>query len=748
MFPEDAFASKLNSVRISDVDLGKSFIDIAEQFAHEPGTVALMSGGDLDCAEHHLLAIRPWLSLVGHGRSLTLTCNGQTHTVEADPFDALSQVIKRFGLDNPSLPSPIASGLFGYLAYDLKNHLESLPRTSIDQSGLPQLYMVAPSILLLHHKQTRQTRLCVPEFSGQHQALTDLAVADFRKVLAGPDPSSRSYAGDKNGFRSNFSPNEYEDAVRTVRDYIADGHVYQVNMSQRFEMTFQGDAFSLFKSLYQKNPAPFFAFIQAGDHQIVSTSPERYLMQSGRRVETRPIKGTRPRGTSAEEDRAFGTELQNSPKDNAELSMIVDLLRNDIGKVCRGGSVRVTDHKRLEAYDNVFHLVSVVEGELEPDKNSIDLIRATFPGGSITGCPKIRAMEIIDELEPSCRHIYTGAIGYISFHETMDLSIAIRTATVQNETIIVSAGGGIVYDSDPKDEYDETLHKGKTFMDVLAGSTYRRPKERSVWINGSFRKEGDASVPLTDLGLQYGFGFFETIRADAGHPRRLAAHKKRFNRTWRHLFDTHPPDITWEVIIAGLLERNGLTGGPAAVKILATRGDRTTPPYTHSLAVTARPYRHRLCGAKPAGVHLATYPEPRQTPLAGHKTLNYLYYHRAGAWARSRGADEALILNPDGTVSETNTANLLLIIDNCVIVPTSPAVLPGIMMGAVVDLLAARGFDIRKQRVHTGDLLSARDILITNALIGALPVTCLDEASLSAPTGLWLELNTALGIVI
>jgi para-aminobenzoate synthetase component 1 len=200
-----------------------------------------------------------------------------------------------------------------------------------------------------------------------------------------------------------------------------------------------------------------------------------------------------------------------SKKDDAELSMIVDLLRNDIGKVCKAGSVRVAEHKRLEAYQNVFHLVSIVEGRLEEGRDAIDLLRATFPGGSITGCPKIRTMEIIDELEPNRRHIYTGSIGYISFHNTMDLSIAIRTATVYNGKIFFSVGGGIVFDSDPHDEFEETIHKGRTLMEVFKGKEEKSTEQNYVWINGTLEPLDQASIPVWDQGFQYGFGFFETI---------------------------------------------------------------------------------------------------------------------------------------------------------------------------------------------------------------------------------------------
>ena len=196
---------------------------------------------------------------------------------------------------------------------------------------------------------------------------------------------------------------------------------------------------------------------------------ERFLLRQENYLETRPIKGTRPRGRNPEEDEAQRQELVASPKDDAELSMIVDLLRNDLGKVCRARTVRVKEHKRLEAYQNVYHLVSIVTGELQPSTSHVDILRATFPGGSITGCPKIRSMEIIDELEPQVRHVYTGALGYLGLHRNMDLNVAIRTAIVANGWGHFSVGGGVVYDSDEQAEFEETLHKGHTLFRLLEG---------------------------------------------------------------------------------------------------------------------------------------------------------------------------------------------------------------------------------------------------------------------------------------
>ncbi|HEY9765386.1 MAG TPA: aminodeoxychorismate synthase component I, partial [Chroococcales cyanobacterium] len=266
---------------------------------------------------------------------------------------------------------------------------------------------------------------------------------------------------------SNFSHQGYCQAVRKILTYLQAGEVYQVNLSQRFRFPFRGDPLAFWENLLRKNPAPHFAYLDAGDHQVVSTSMERFLCRKGNYVETRPIKGTRKRGKNKNEDESLKADLVHSAKDDAELTMIVDLLRNDLGRLCRTGSVKVREHKKLEAYRNVFHLVSTVEGELPAGTSQGSLLRSTFPGGSITGCPKIRAMEIIDEIEPCVRHVYTGAIGYLGWHENIDLSVAIRTALIHRETGYLSVGGGIVADSVEEEEYQETLDKGQTFFQLL-----------------------------------------------------------------------------------------------------------------------------------------------------------------------------------------------------------------------------------------------------------------------------------------
>ncbi len=729
-------------IRRADWAPTSSLMDLASRWALEEGTVLLMSGGELDSARHHILGIEPWLTFKSRGRKVGLTVNGRTHRLEMDPLDAVRAVSEHFQCPADTGDIPLAAGLMGYLAYDLKDQLEALPRTSIDRWGLPQVCLYAPSAILVQDRHTGRVALYESHRTpkgGRTLGNDFTAKAAEREKQTRPD---ETYAIDA-AVNANFDQAGYESAVEKIRDYIAAGDVYQVNLSQRFETRFEGSAFGFFRTLYEANPAPFFAFINAGDHRVVSTSPERFIKLTDGTVETRPIKGTRPRRREPAADQAMRDELLTSRKDDAELSMIVDLLRNDLGRTCRGGSVRVTRHKALEAYENVYHLVSVVEGELEADRDAVDLIRAVFPGGSITGCPKIRAMEIIDELEPDRRHVYTGAIGYISFHRTLDLSIAIRTAVICGQRLAFSVGGGVVYDSDPRSEFEETLHKGRTVFDVCRTCPPIAPRADWVWFNGRLCPAADARLPVTDEGVRYGNGFFETIRADRGRVPLLKEHVDRFNRTWQALFDGSPPDMTWETVIAQVLTRNALNAGMAALRLFATAGDRAGGG-ARSLWVTAGSYRHRLSVLRTRGLDLRVYPEARQSPWADYKTLNYLFYLNAGEWARENGAHEALILNPDGSLSETHTANLLAIRDRTVLRPLSAHVLPGVMENCVCRELVARGYRVVHKPLFPVDLYSADQVLLTNALMGVVPATRLDETPLAEPTGLSRNLNTAI----
>ncbi len=608
-------------------------------------------------------------------------------------------------------------------------------------TGLPDLYLTAPALVLVQDRISGITTVSVPVF--ETPGVTDLSSMSeklLRQYLLGKSRApeeAEEFSMDSRGWVSGFEKKQYLDAVARIIQYLRAGDIYQANLAQRFETGFAGDPYALFLSLFHQNPAPFFAFVQAGDHQIVSTSPERFLRQQGRLVETRPIKGTIARGKTPAQDEKNRDKLSSSIKDDAELTMIVDLMRNDLSKVTVHDSVTVTEHKRLEPYDNVFHLVSVIQGNLMSGNNGADLLKAAFPGGSITGCPKIRAMEIIDELEPVKRHVYTGSIGYISFHDTMDLSIAIRTATIHDQRIFFSVGGGIVYDSDPEKEFQETLDKGKTVMTILnRKGRIQVDQARKAWVNGKMVHQDQAMVPAHMPGFQYGAGVFETIRVTGGRPVRLGAHVQRMNRSWQKLFHTAAPDITWDKVISLLVRENQFGTQDAAVKIILAM-----PGFC---AAFIRPYRHRLSILNKTGLDLVTFPYPRQTFLAGHKTLNYLYYDQAGHYAGEHQGDEALILNPDLTVSETNTCNIIILSGRDIIVPASDHVLPGVTQAAAISGLENLGY-VKKQRAITvQDLAGFANVILTNALMGAVPVNHVDGIQIVQEIGAWEQVNRIL----
>jgi para-aminobenzoate synthetase component 1 len=294
-------------------------------------------------------------------------------------------------------------------------------------------------------------------------------VAEIRRILAAPAPAG--YCGGHSAIRkpeSNFTKKNYLAAVNKVKRYIVEGDIFQACLSQRFKTGFTGDAWQVYCKLNRINPAPFSAYVDFAGVKIISSSPELFLHAKSGSIWTKPMKGTMPRGKDAASDRRLRERLLDSIKDDAELSMIVDLERNDLGKICKPGSVKVIKHREIEKYASVYQTTSLVFGKLNNRKISVEeIIRATFPGGSISGCPKIRAMEIIDEIEPTARSVYTGALGYVSFHDTLCLNIAIRTMIAANKKLYFQVGGGIVADSDASAEYAETLAKGKSMMDTL-----------------------------------------------------------------------------------------------------------------------------------------------------------------------------------------------------------------------------------------------------------------------------------------
>lgn len=442
-----------------------AFLRICTSLSAAPFSVLLLSGGLPGTGHENRFSIAAWdpfATLCSKNARCRWRTATEDLTIETNALTLLDDVFSRFSPETGELPGPFpfVGGALGYLAYDLKNSIETLPHTAIDDLDLPDLLLSWPRKILLHDRQACSLHGVTVHYEG------DPLPADSAAWPEGPreHPPSTLKTGP---LLSNFTRAAYLQAVARARHYIREGDIYQVNLSQRFTFPFEGDPFQLWRALYCMNPAPFYAFVNAGDHQVLSTSMERFLFRRGRSIETRPIKGTRKRGATPAEDEALREELCSDPKEDAELSMIVDLLRNDLGRVCKPRTISVAEHKRLESYENVHHLVSIVRGELNPGVTYGEMLRSTFPGGSITGCPKIRAMEIIDELEPCVRHIYTGSIGYLGWHDNMDLNIAIRTVLAHRGNCYFSVGGGIVFDSLEEAEYEETLHKGRTLFQLM-----------------------------------------------------------------------------------------------------------------------------------------------------------------------------------------------------------------------------------------------------------------------------------------
>ncbi|MEE2950037.1 MAG: aminodeoxychorismate synthase component I [Pseudomonadota bacterium] len=382
------------------------------------------------------------------------------------PIEALRDVLTRFRLDRIEGLPPFQGGAIGYIAYEFAHHLEALAAPPDLDPARPSLVFDLHDVVLAFDHQTKTARLISSGLPERNAPAKDRARDRADRVLEALKAQAPAVAPLTGGldWRSNFFAKDYEAAIETTRDYILAGDIFQANIAQTFTSTLPigFDPFSLYGQLRQTNAAPFAAFLDFGDTVVASSSPERFLkLSADGAVETRPIKGTIRRSGEAEEDARLAAELLASDKDRAENVMIVDLMRNDLARVCDPHSVNVPVLCGLETYAAVHHLVSVVTGQLRPGLGIADLLAATFPGGSITGAPKIRAMDIITEIEKTRRGPYCGAIGYIGFDGAADLNIAIRTVTFEDERARLAAGGGITVLSDPKAEYEETFTKAE-----------------------------------------------------------------------------------------------------------------------------------------------------------------------------------------------------------------------------------------------------------------------------------------------
>lgn len=443
------------------------------------------------------VGVEPFLVLESRDGRVRLTWDGGERNYPADPLDTLGQVLKGLKMTAVDPPVPFWGGAVGFFSYDLGRQIEVLPAVADNDLQIPDLILGFYDAVVAIDHFTGGVYLCSTGLPGRGEAGRQRAGQRFKwleqmlgsaalpasrgsclkKETGGSAPAG---AGSPNtmtevaevsfsSIRSHFTREGYCRAVEQAREYIAAGDIFQVNLSQRLTAAINIPPWELYRRLRRVNPAPFASFLNYPGLAVVGASPERFLSLAGRRVETRPIKGTRPRGRDEATDLAMRQELWNSLKDRAELTMIIDLERNDLGRVCATGTVRVPELFCLEEYPTVFHLVSTVVGDLAQDKTVVDLLRASFPGGSITGAPKIRAMEIIEELEPVRRGIYTGSTGWLGFQGDADLNIVIRTFVIKDGQAHIQVGGGITADSAPEAEYEETLDKARALIKALLG---------------------------------------------------------------------------------------------------------------------------------------------------------------------------------------------------------------------------------------------------------------------------------------
>jgi para-aminobenzoate synthetase component 1 len=457
---------------------------LVQRLQGEPGVIllrsALFDGGQ---SRYSFVVARPFLTLITYGSRCELFHEhaarnaGSAPLVQfGNPWHVLDGLMARYELlDEPDLPFPLG-GCFGYWGYDLKNFVEpKLRRRAVNDLELPDCHVGFYGSLAVFDHHLGKTWIVATglDADGSRCERNLRAQENFwRRHLAGSLSVERgAWSVGRTraaaSMKSTFTRESFIQAVERAQRYIRAGDIYQVNLAQRLAADCGYSSWELYQTLAEVSPAPFSAYLDCGGFQIASSSPELFLRLSGSHILTRPIKGTRPRSNDPTRDAQLAYELQTSPKEMAELVMITDLLRNDLGRVCEYGSVQVPELVRLERYPQVQHLVSTVEGRLRAGVTHFAAFASCFPGGSITGAPKIRAMEIIDELEPVTRGPYTGAIGYLGFNRESQLSIAIRSAIVRDGTAWFYAGAGIVADSVPEAEYEETLAKARGFLTAL-----------------------------------------------------------------------------------------------------------------------------------------------------------------------------------------------------------------------------------------------------------------------------------------
>lgn len=648
-------------------------------------------------------------------------------------LNILRNTFNTFKIKTASPLTPFPAGLAGSLSYDYGLTRERIKLQARDDLKLP-LYGFGfyDCVLTIDHSlkklivtglvSSRRKFGRVIETLNSFQSGQWSVNSDQKKVK-----SDQRFKFAK--LKSNFTKREYIKTVKKALRYIAQGDIYQVNLSQRF--TFDCgpksiDQIELYRILREFSPSDFGCYFDAGDFQIISSSPERFLNLQGRTVVTSPMKGTRRRGKNAREDARLKKQILDSLKDKAELLMVTDLERNDLGRVCEFGSVRVKEMREVEKYRFVFQTTSTVEGTLRRDKDAFDLIQACFPSGSITGCPKIRAMEIIEELEPTRRAFYTGSLGYISVTGGMDFNVLIRTLLISRNKVCFQVGGGIVADSKPEDEFNETLIKAEAMKLSLeklfqrhCHSEERRDEESQIrrpqiiYINDKFIEADQQLVESLAPGVLKAKGVFETIRVYQKIP---FAFEKHFLRMIQGL---HVLKIPFKIssdrlskIIHQLLEKNRLSDGRLRIQIWKEKGKVRVAVLVWPLRKHQPFYKAKISRVK------------QNKNYRSHvKTLYYGHFRQALQEARDEGYDEAILLNHQKQIVEGAHTNIFMVKDNVILTPAiSCGCLNGVTRDLVLSCARQLSIQVREGRITLPQFLKADEIFMTNSLIEIKPL--------------------------
>lgn len=432
---------KRQEISTAEISTGLTPVDVFEALKKEGLGLILDSARN---GNKSYVCLEPILEFRSKGRKIEIREGGKKRALNGNPFEELEKLLA--GQKHPL-------GAFGYFSYEMGRFIEKLPSKTRNEIDVPESYFILPKrVIELDHSKG----MCrIEELDGDAQG----TAREIGKIKPGKEEALVKRKSIE--LEKDFTKEKYMAAVQKAKDYIYAGDAFQIVLTQHFKAKTTEEPIRIYKALRKINPSPFAAYLDAGDFQLVSCSPERLVLVKGRMVETRPIAGTYPKG------KEMNKELLKDVKERAEHVMLVDLERNDLGRVCTPGTVEVDDMMRVEEYSHVMHIVSTIKGELLQGKNAFDALKACFPGGTITGCPKVRAMEIIDELEPIERGPYTGSLGYFKPNGDADFNIMIRTMVVKNGTAHIQCGGGIVADSAPEKEYAETLHKARALIEAL-----------------------------------------------------------------------------------------------------------------------------------------------------------------------------------------------------------------------------------------------------------------------------------------